>query len=174
MNKKEIKEIKKLHLEAFERLEGPIIEELVEELLLRKDSISLSIREAEKIIGNIIYSPFKLLDYPEKKCYLLAPLGVLPRFQGKGIGIGEKLIIKGKEHLKNLDVDAIFVLGHPNYYNKKGFMISKMETPYKKLMKTPEAWMVMEIKKESIKGINSRTEATKPMMKSIFWDTSNR
>lgn len=167
-----IEEIKALHLEAFGIEEGPVILKLVEDFLLREDSISISVEGDGKIIGNVIFSPFKLLDYPERKFFLLAPLGVLPKFQGKGVG--KKLIEKGIDHLRSLGGEAIFVLGQPDYYPLRGFNLTTVLSPYSELMITPEAWMALEIKKGALEGLKGTSIASEPIMKKMFWDTSNR
>jgi len=50
----------------------------------------------------------------------LAPVAVLPDFQKQGIG--SALVRTGLEELKNMDCPFVFVLGHPEYYPRFGFV----------------------------------------------------
>lgn len=169
---KRTEDIKNLHLKAFGEEEGPLVAKLAEDFLLRKDSISISIEEDGSIVGNVIFSPFRFEDCPERKYFLLAPLGVSPEYQGKGIG--KRLIEKGVKHLKSLGGEAIFVLGEPAYYPLRGFKATPLLSPYSELMKAPEAWMVLEIKEGGVRGLKGRSIASPPIMKEMFWDTSCR
>ena len=171
-DKTKIKEIKALHLEAFGTEEGPVIFKLVEDFLLREDSIAISVEEGCKIIGNVIFSPFILEEYPEKKFFLLAPLGVLSEYQRKGVG--KKLIEESIGYLKSLGGEAIFVLGDPNYYPLRGFKLTTIKTPYSEIMRLPEAWMALEIEEGALKGLHGNSVASKPIMKPMFWDTTGR
>lgn len=49
----------------------------------------------------------------------LAPLSVLPEYQGKGIGIS--LIIEGHKIAKRLGYEYSIVLGSERYYRKTGY-----------------------------------------------------
>ena len=164
--------IRNLHLEAFGKTEGPIVSELAGAFLTLPDSISICVERDDKEVGNIIFTPFHLNDHPDKVCFLLAPLGVLPEFQRQGVGA--ELIAKGITHLKSLDADAIFVLGHPRYYALRGFEPARVLSPYHEVMTHHEAWKMLEIKPGSMSGAGGTSMAAKPIMKREFWDTSGR
>lgn len=82
ITKKEKQVIQELHLQAFGKEEGPIVFDMVGEMLDDPESISINIVQEENVVGNIIFTPFKLNDHIDKKCYLLAPVGVLSEFHG--------------------------------------------------------------------------------------------
>jgi len=165
-------EIQNLHLHAFGEQEGPVIQKMTEEFLQLPETISINVYRGLRIAGNILFSPFSLDDHPEKKCFLLAPLGVLPEYQG--LGIGRELIEKGVYHLKLIGADAIFVLGYPNYYASRGFAPAKVLPPHHKLVGETEAWRMLEIKPGSMDGIGGTSVAAAPIMNPMFWDTSGR
>jgi putative acetyltransferase len=52
----------------------------------------------------------------------LAPVAVLPRFQGQGIG--SALIRSGLSRCRDLDWQVVFVVGEPAYYSRFGFMMA--------------------------------------------------
>ncbi|MTI11171.1 GNAT family N-acetyltransferase [Curvivirga aplysinae] len=168
----DIQMLQNLHLLAFGEEEGPIISDLVKEFLLLPETISISIERDNKVAGNIIFTPFQIKGHPNKKCYLLAPVGVLPEFQGQKIG--KDLIEKGAAHLRSIGADAIFVLGYPKYYAANGFVPTYILPPYPELTTYLEAWKIRELKKGAMNGINGKTIAVDPIMKPEFWDTSNR
>ena len=82
-------------------------------------TISIDAVHDDHQVGNVLFTPFRLDDHPDKKCYLLAPIGVEPELQGSLIG--KRLIDEGIQRLEQLDTDAIFVLGWPRYYGTRGF-----------------------------------------------------
>jgi putative acetyltransferase len=49
----------------------------------------------------------------------LAPVGVLPRYQGKGVG--SRLIRAGLVACREAGYDAVALLGEPDYYTRFGF-----------------------------------------------------
>lgn len=94
--------------------------ELVDQLRADGDSvISLVAIEDEAVVGHVMFSrmtaPFKALG--------LAPVSVLPRWQGQGIG--SALIRTGLKRAAaeagSKSWQAVFVLGDPAYYRRFGF-----------------------------------------------------
>ncbi|MDO6684582.1 MULTISPECIES: GNAT family N-acetyltransferase [unclassified Agarivorans] len=161
-----------LHRRAFGESEGEQIATLAEELLCLSETISFNIERDNKIVGNILFSQFIFKEHPDKKCYLLAPIGVVPEYHNQGIG--KELIESGIAHLETLSVDAVLVLGYPAYYASRGFITTNLLTPYPDLLTMPEAWRIREINKGSMAKVTGDTLAAQPMMQPIFWDTSGR
>lgn len=70
----------------------------------------------ETIVGHILFTPIKIQS-PSKKEFqslALAPVSVLPAFQG--CGIGSMLIEHGHQTAKSLGHTSVILLGHPSYY----------------------------------------------------------
>ncbi len=168
----EILKIRDIHLQAFGEHEGPVISNMVHEMLAQPESISINVQRDGTEVGNIIFTPFKLNNHPDKKCFLLAPLGVLPAFQGQGIG--KELIEKGVAHLKSIGVDAVFVLGYPAFYGARGFGGTEVLAPHHELVKYTKAWKMLEIQSGSMAGVSGTSVAVDPIMDPMFWDTSGR
>lgn len=73
-----------------------------------------------KIAGHILLSEVKVISGDTEHTVLaLAPLSVLPEFQGKGIG--GMLVREGHRRAAELGYGAAVVLGHEGYYPRFGY-----------------------------------------------------
>ena len=80
----------------------------------------------------------------------LAPMAVLPEFQNQGIG--SKLVKEGLRHCSRENNDAVFVLGHPDFYTKFGFLPS-VKYGIKSDYDVPdETFMAIELKSGILDG----------------------
>lgn len=113
--------------------------------------ISLVAEVAGELVGHILFTPVELAgDGSDLKLMGLAPMAVVPEYQNKGIG--SQLVKEGLELCQKDGYDAVFVLGHPSYYPRFGFVpsirygiMSEYEVP-------SEAFMALKLKKNSLKG----------------------
>jgi len=90
--------------------------------LLREQAsplISLVAAEDGEVVGHIVFSPVTLPGNPELRLMGLAPMSVTPARQRSGIG--SALVRQGLSRCEELGSDAVFVLGHPEYYPRFGF-----------------------------------------------------
>jgi putative acetyltransferase len=101
------------------RSDGDVLVELV-------DATNIGIQ------GHILYTPLAIeRDGAAIRAAALAPVAVLPAFQGKGIG-GD-LIRAGNARCAALGLEAIVVLGHADYYPRFGFsarMAESLQGPF--------------------------------------------
>lgn len=112
--------------------------------------------EEEIIVGSIIYSHAKVIneDNEEFGVLCMGPLGVLPSYQGKGIGT---LLMKHSINVaKTLGYNAIVIFGNPNFYHRFGF-----ENAMKYNIQTSwganfEEFMVLELYGDSLEGISGK------------------
>ena len=74
----------------------------------------------QELIGHIFFTNLKV-EYNEAhaKLLALAPVSVLPNYQGQGIG--SALINRSIFLAKSLNYDAIVLVGHEDYYPRFGF-----------------------------------------------------
>lgn len=117
--------------------------------LRKKKAVTLSlIAEVEdQIVGHILFSPVKIEpDNSHFNAITLAPLAILPEFQRKGIG--SQLIRTGIEECRLLGHDLVFVVGHPEYYPRFGFVQARAEGFNCEIEVPDEAWMVLEMDKK--------------------------
>ncbi len=79
----------------------------------------------------------------------------MPDYQNQGIGT--ELVKKGLQLLAESGNHLVFVLGHPNYYPKHGFIPATKQgyqSPYPLAEQNQPAWMVKQLQTETI-GSNS-------------------
>ena len=99
---------------------GPAEAALVDLLRVQAQPlISLVAEDGGSVVGHIMFSPVELSGHPELRLMGLAPMAVAASHQRRGIGTA--LVRAGLEQCRDLDVDAVFVLGHPGYYPRFGF-----------------------------------------------------
>jgi putative acetyltransferase len=102
--------------------------DLVEQLRADGDVLVELVAASDIAIqGHIFYSPLAIeRDGAVINAAALAPVAVLPAFQGRGIG-GE-LIRAGDARCAQLGLEAIIVLGHAAYYPRFGFSAQTAES----------------------------------------------
>jgi predicted N-acetyltransferase YhbS len=89
----------------------------------------------------------------------LAPVSVLPEFQGKGIG--GKLILESHKKAKELGYKSIVLLGHEKYYPRFGYEQADtygIELPFEV---PKQNCMVIELVENGLKGVNGMVEYPK-------------
>lgn len=80
----------------------------------------------------------------------LAPMAVLPAFQRRGVG--SALVRAGLEACRDLGIEAVVVLGHPDYYPRFGFSAETakhLRAPY-----SGEAFMALELTPGVLQGVD--------------------
>ena len=105
--------IRALHRLAFEE-DAPGL--IVDKLRASGHSvISIVAEQAGQITGHVMFSR---IEAP-MRALALAPVGVIPLFQGRGIG--SALIREGLDRARKEGWQAVFVLGNASYYGRFGF-----------------------------------------------------
>ncbi len=120
------------------------------------EELDLVACDKNKIVGSIVYSRAKIINNPNEEFTVLCmgPLGVLPSYQGKGIG--SLLMKQSISRAKLLRYKAVIIFGNPNYYQRFGF-----ENAEKYNIQTAEGdnfdtFMVLELYDKSLKGIQGK------------------
>jgi putative acetyltransferase len=81
--------------------------------------ISLVAEEDGDIVGHILFSPVTITGVAGLRAMALAPMAAIPDRQRHGIG--SALVHAGLEECRRRRVEAVFVIGHPEYYPRFGF-----------------------------------------------------
>jgi putative acetyltransferase len=121
--------------------------------LLRQQArplISLVAEDAGSILGHIMFSPVTLASEEEFLALGVAPMAVLPAKQRQGIGAA--LVERGLEECRLIGMEAVVVLGHPQFYPRFGFapavhfgLRCEYDVP-------DEAFMVLDLHGSALKG----------------------
>ena len=103
--------------------------DLVKQLISDGDLLfNLVFEFSDVILGNVVVSKITMEPDSGLFCGGVAPLSVLPESQSTGIGsqLMEAAIAKSKES----NIDALFLLGDPNYYKRFNFKVSNLANDY--------------------------------------------
>jgi putative acetyltransferase len=167
-------DILNIHTKAFGEKKGPEIADLVSGLLNDKTALpllSLIAVENTKIIGHILYTKANVTQTDEPvTAQILAPLAILPDAQSKGVG--GQLIEEGLKQLKGSGVELVFVLGHPDYYPRSGFIPAGAlgyEAPYHIPEEHAGAWMVQELCSGVIGRIKGKVQCSDVLNQPQHW-----
>ncbi|MDQ2695391.1 MAG: N-acetyltransferase [Pseudomonadota bacterium] len=137
--------IRRVHEAAFGRnAEADLVD-----ALYRNDAATLSLVAVQdgRIVGHILFSPVSLDGVAAVG---LAPVAVLPEFQGRGIGA--RLIRAGLDGCRQLGREAVVVLGEPAYYRRFGFGPASRHGIRCQYEVPEEAFMALELKPGSLNG----------------------
>ena len=108
-NKTDRFEVLNIHRKAFGEQEGEVISQLVDDLFEDPTASPLSsfvAVEGTAIVGHILFTKVSIVGaFKGLSAQILAPLAVLPDFQGRGVGC--QLIETGLSELKKSGVKLI-------------------------------------------------------------------
>ena len=111
--------IREIHVAAFPTAaESELVDALREAGNLDVSLIAIDDGSSE-VVGHIAFSPVTIEGGEALAGTGLAPVAVLPEFQGKGVG--QQLIEAGLLTCEESGADFVVVLGDPNYYSRFGF-----------------------------------------------------
>jgi len=149
--------------------EGKLIGNLASELSSNIDNeeiICLGTFENESLIGSIFFTRLRFNE--SILVYMLAPVAVSTKHQGKGVG--QALINYGLNELKNRSVSVAITYGDPSFYSKVGFEpLSEdvIQAPLKLSM--PAGWLGQSLTGEPIPAINEQPICVKEFNDPVYW-----
>jgi len=149
--------------------EGKLIGNLASELSSNIDNeeiICLGTFENESLIGSIFFTRLRFNE--SILVYMLAPVAVSTKHQGKGVG--QALINYGLNELKNRSVNVAITYGDPSFYSKVGFEpLSEdvIQAPLKLSM--PAGWLGQSLTGEPIPAINEQPICVKEFNDPVYW-----
>lgn len=113
-----------------------------------------------EIAGYVLLTKIKIINNDLQKTSLaLAPIAVLKKYQGKGIG--GKLILEAHQRAKELGFGSIILLGHEKYYPKFGYKMTKnygIKLPFEV---PDENCMLIELTENALKDVSGIVEYPK-------------
>lgn len=163
-----------IHRQAFGAQQGEEIVQLVDDLFddqTARPILSLVASEGETLLGHILFTKVTVSGQEGKvSAQILAPLAVTPTAQGKGIG--QELITEGLKLLKESGTDLVFVLGHPAYYPKCGFIPAGQHglfAPYPIPEEHADAWMVQDLRGTLLGKVSGTVQCSKALNEPQHW-----
>lgn len=81
-------------------------------------TLSLLAEAGTEAVGHIALSP-AVVGVAHEGWFLLGPVGVLPRFQGQGIG--SALVRAALRRMRGVRADGVVLVGEPAFYARFGF-----------------------------------------------------
>lgn len=137
----DIRDIYNINYRAFTREdEGRLVDRLRNEVC---PFISLVAEDGEGVLaGHILFTPVTV-GHSSIRAAGLGPMAVLPERQGTGAG--SALIREGLQTCAGEGIDAVFVLGHPEYYTKFGFSHASAKGIYWKSDEFAPYFFVIEL-----------------------------
>ena len=124
--------------------------DLVKQLISDGDVlINLLVESSDTIIGNVIVSKITMEPDIGLFCGGVAPVSVLPDHQSSGLGC--KLMTAAINESNKMGIDALFLLGDPNYYQRFGFVVSTFKNDY-----SVENFQELELTKNCLVNIKSK------------------
>jgi predicted N-acetyltransferase YhbS len=166
-----------VHLDAFGNDEGPVIVNLLEEMLddLTAEPMHSFVAESnDEIVGHVLFTSVTIEsargsdDGPTAQ--ILAPLAVTLDLQGEGIGT--QLVKEALLHLARAGVQLVFVLGDPKYYSRFGFVpasVRGFHAPYTIPEKHADAWMVLELEADALKSFDGTVKCCQALDHQKYW-----
>ncbi|UWY26293.1 N-acetyltransferase [Flavobacterium sp. TR2] len=157
-NKNDFQSVFQLIEKAFEKEEySDHKEQFLVERLRKSDAfipeLSIVAELDGKIVGYILFTKLKIKnDLNSFESLALAPVSVLPEFQGKGIG--SKLILHGHEIAKDLGYKSVILLGHQDYYPRFGYELCEKYNIKMPFDVPAENCMVIALTEDGLKNVN--------------------
>ena len=122
--------------------------------------LSLVAEDNRKVIAHLMLTKAKINNGDMSvETLALAPVSVIPEYQGKGIG--SKLINVALESARRLGYKSVIVLGHDKYYPKFGFVPASKYGIKAPFDVPDEAFMVKELNDGSLIGVSGIVEYAK-------------
>lgn len=129
--------------------------------------LSLLAVDGDAPIGHVLFTRVRIEGH-DVLAQILAPVAVLPEHQRRGVG--GQLIREGLRILRERDTTLVFVLGHPEYYPKFGFVpdatAQGFAPPYPIAEEHRNAWMAIKLREDDVSG---RAICADALMRPEMW-----
>lgn len=133
--------------------------------------VSLVALADDRVVGQVLFTRVRIEGHgADVAASILAPLSVHPDFQDRGIG--GRLIERGLKELKEAGQDLVFVLGHPGYYPRYGFIpagVRGFSAPYPIPDRNADAWMVQALQPGIMPRVQGRVSCADSLNDPRHW-----
>ncbi len=149
--------------------EGKLIGELASKLssgIDNQEIICIGAYENDLIIGSIFFTRLRFSE--AIRIYMLAPVAVITRHQGRGVG--QALINFGLDELRNRSVDVVVTYGDPAFYSRVGFQAlpeNVIKAPLRRSM--PQGWLGQSLTEAPIPTLEERPACVREFNDPAYW-----
>jgi putative acetyltransferase len=121
--------------------------------------LSMVATENDRVVGHVLFteaivaeadSQFRALGPGPMAVLPSGPMAVLPSHQRRGIG--SRLLQSALDKCRELDYDAVVVIGHPEFYPRFGFVPATLKGIRCEFDVPDEAFMVLELREDALAG----------------------
>lgn len=122
----------------------------------------------DEVVGHIAFSPATIENHESCMGYILAPLGVMPQYQKRGIG--SELIGTGIVRQLRSGTSILFVYGDPAYYGRFGFKADSASNylpPYE--LQYPSGWQALVLNEDGITNSKLCVSCVASLCDSRLW-----
>ena len=114
--------------------------------------VSLVAARDGEVLGHIVFSPVALVGQDGLKLMGLGPMAVLPLEQRKGIG--STLVREGLRRCQHFAVQAVVVVGHPQFYPRFGFTPARQRGIRCEYDVPDDVFMLAELEPGVLRGVS--------------------
>lgn len=163
--------IHRVHWEAFPAEERGLVAQLAVDLLQHCSDppvLSLVAEVEGEIVAHVAFSPVTFEGDETLRGYLLAPLGIKPSQQRRGIG--SQLVQHGMRRLTDQGVDVLLVYGDPRYYERFGFSAESADRfapPFD--LEYPHGWLAKCVTPQAAQGNVEKVACKGPLNDPRLW-----
>jgi putative acetyltransferase len=163
--------IRGVHLSAFPEAEREMVARLAIDLLCEESNppiVSLVAETDGAVVAHGAFSPVSIEHSEALNGYILAPLGVRPAFQGRGIG--SRLVRSGLQRLTRSGAHILFVYGDPGYYGRFGFGAEPADRyipPYR--LQYPFGWQSIALNGFNSEGTSRNLRCVDSLCDPALW-----
>ncbi|GEA52212.1 acetyltransferase [Vibrio inusitatus NBRC 102082] len=115
-------------------------------------------------VAHACYTPITIDAAPHLKCYVVAPLSVLPEYQRQGYAT--RLMERAEQELKP---DVVFIMGEFHHYGKRYNTPHKVGLPVESLAPL-ENWFALALTEGALDDVGQSTSSmTGPYTEPLIW-----
>ena len=163
--------ILRVHALAFPQDERDRVAKLAADLLTEQTTPPILYLMAEVdglLAGHVAFSPVFRAEDRDFRGYILAPVGVRPDVQRRGVG--SALIQHGLRLLGEDGVQVVFVYGDPAYYGRFGFSAESARpytAPYP--LQMPFGWQALALNDPPLAGTPALVSCVASLRDPLLW-----
>ncbi|MHC4666547.1 MAG: GNAT family N-acetyltransferase [Planctomycetota bacterium] len=113
--------------------------------------LSMVAIDNEQVVAHVLFTEAIVTEAnPQFRALCLGPMAVSPTCQRRGIG--SRLLQSALDKCRELNYDAVVVIGHPEFYPRFGFVPARLKGIRCEFDVPDEAFTVLELREDALAG----------------------